>query len=258
MVSAIPNPALAAFAAQVAPEMVFAQVLVRSAPDGFQLRHIDDRDATALPTVSLASLRDVAQFTAKRQFRPLKSAPTLQRGWAFHACCASELNDALQCLYPGGLADWFAARQPGPPITHYREFTARQTGMYRVTTTLSDAQVGQIARAGCHKEFCLKQRLWCVENLRPEELLAKSSIPCLEPCAVLLEFARTVARIEQRDKCGVRLAADELETCTAALQSLARSPHEDVREADFAAADNPRRVQLLLEKFTGALLERVT
>ncbi len=258
MVSAVPNPAIDAFILQAAPLLVFGQVLVRSTPEGFLLTHVEDRDAVSLRPATLASLRDIAQFTASKQFRPLKSAPTLQRGWKFNARSASELDDALQCLYPGAVADWFAARQSEPPVSHYREFTSRQTGMYRVTTMLSDDQIGQLARAGCNKEFCLKRRLWGATNLYPEEAAEKTLIPCLEPCAVLLEFARTVARMEQHQKCVISLAVEELETCAAALHRIAKSPREDLREADFAAPENPRRAKLLLEKLKTALEKRST
>jgi hypothetical protein len=253
MVSSIPNPALDAFIDRVAPELLFGEVLVRRISEEFDLRNIWDRETTSLRMVSVAELRDIAQFTATKQFRPLKSAPTLQHGWRFVARNSSELDAALQCLYPGAVADWFAALQPDAPVTHYRDFTARQTGMYRVTTMLSDDQVALVARACCRKEFCLKLRLWTVEGLAADAAAEKSLIPCLEPCAVLLEFARMAARIEQQEKRGVSLAPAEIETCATALEQMVARPRADLREADFAAADNPRRAQLLLEKLKPVL-----
>jgi hypothetical protein len=253
MVSAIPNPALDAFVEQLEGELVFAQALVRVTAEGYELRHVEDREARELQCMNAEDLRHLAQFTASKLFRPLKSAPTLQRGWCFRARNTTELEFALQCLYPGAIADWFAARQPEPPVTHYREFTARQTGMYRITTMLTDAQVAHVARAGCHKRFCLKQRLWTVTGLEPDAREQKSAIPCLEPCAVLLEFARTAVRLEQREKQNVGLAPDELRTCLAGLECLASAPRADLREADFAASENPRRAQLLIEKLQADL-----
>ena len=253
MASALPNPALDAFVAQIGPEIVFAQVLVRKVPEGFELTHVADRGMSPLRSVTKEDLRDVAQFTSEKLFRPLKSAPTLERGWRFVASDASELNDALQCLYPGAIADWFASRSDPPPVTHYRAFTARQTGMYRITAALDDVKVEQLARAGCAKEFCLKQRLWSVEDSRHEHDTGKSIIPCLEPCAVLLEFARTIARIEQQESPSISLTSGELETCAAALEQLVRSPNIELREADFSAPANPRRVQLLLDKIRAVL-----
>jgi hypothetical protein len=252
MVSAVPNPALDALIASIAPELVFGQVLVQRTPEGFQINHVEDRNSAEPQPVTLSLLREIAQFTRAKQFRPLKSAPTLQSGWKFMARSASELNDALQCLYPGAVADWFAARQPSPPITSYRQFAGRQTGMYRVTAMLDDEQVAQVARAGCQRQFCLKRRLWGAKSLPPDEAEQKSLIPCLEPCAVLLEFARAAVRIEQREKYSVPLAMEEIETCVLALERLAMARRDDLREADFSVAENPRRAQWLAEKLRAA------
>lgn len=248
MVSAVTNPALEAFVAHLAPELVFGEVLLQVRPEGYDLRHVADRSAPDLRDVPINELRALADFTKTRQFRPLKSAPTLQQGWRCVAHSQAELDEALQRLYPGGVADWFAANQLHPPAVDYRDYTGRQTGMYRVTTLLTDEQVMQVARAGCHPKFCLKRRLWKVKGLPPEEVAGKSLLACLEPCPVLLEFARTAARLEQREKKPLPLTAEELASLVTALQQALAVMKVDRREADFSAADNPRRLQLLLEK----------
>jgi hypothetical protein len=258
MVSAIPNPALEAFVALVAPELVFAEVLFRQTKDGFDVRHVADRDVNPLRSVSLAELHGIAQFTERKTFRPLKSAPNLPRGWQFLARNHTELDDALRHLYPGAVADWFAARQSNPPITHYREFTARQTGMYRITTLLDDEQAAQVARACCHRRFCLKQRLWTVEGLPPDGAAEKSLIPCLEPCAILLEFARTAVRLEQNEPFRPPESAEEREALAVSLAQMARSESGETREADFSAPGNPRRAQWLLEKLKPMLATKRT
>ena len=241
------------FVARIAPELVFAEVLVRRTGEGFDLRHAADRDATSCRDVSANELRELAQFTEHKRFRPLKSAPTLRRGWRFLARSAAELDEALRHLYPGAVADWFAAQQAQPPVTHYREFTSRQTGMYRITTMLSDEQLAQVARAGCHRRFCLKQRLWAVEGLPPDSAAEKSLIPCLEPCAVLLEFARAAVRLEQSKARGDAGAREEPSFSIGELERMAQSWPAEIREADFSAADNPRRAQLALEKIKSKL-----
>jgi hypothetical protein len=253
MVSAVSNPALEAFVAQIVPELIFGEVLLQAWPEGFELRHAADRSAPELRLVPITELRALADFTEACQFRPLKSAPTLRRGWRCVAHTPAELEDALQRLYPGGVADWFAALQPNPPAVDYREFTGRQTGMYRVTTLLTDEQVAQVARAGCHPRFCLKRRLWQVPGLPSEAVAEKSVLACLEPCSVLLEFARTAARLEQREKKNLSLAVEELASLAAALQHALEVPRPDRREADFSVADNPRRMRLLLEKIQPVL-----
>ena len=214
------------------------------------MRHVDDASVTdgQLKLVPLGELRALAQVTAAGAFRPLKSAPNLQTGWRVIAAGAGELETALQVLYPGSLADWFAARGGSPPVTHYREFTERQTGMYRVTTMLDDAAAARVARAGCDRRFCLKQRLWTVGTLGAESVAEKSAIPCLEPCPILLELARKAVRVEQEEKLTVALAPEDGATILAALETALAHPNPAVREGDTASPENPRRLLLAREK----------
>jgi hypothetical protein len=231
------NPALTSFLAAFDAETVLGQVLIRRVERGFELLHIADRDmdGDGLEKLTVSGLRALAQFTSAGAFRPLKSAPNLRRGWHAKAGDLSALELALNYLYPGAVADWFAARLNPPPITSYRQFTARQTGMYRITTMLNDAIAGAAIRACCHADFCLKRRLWSVQGLAPDAPEQKSVIPCLEPCAILLEFARKVARLEQEAK-GPILPPPV--------------PDLNIAESDFDAASNPRRVRFALEKQT--------
>jgi hypothetical protein len=243
------NPALRAFAARLGDERQFAQVLVRRMEGGYDLRHAADRRApeSALREVPLAELRRLAQFTAEGAFRPLKAAPNLARGWRHRAPDLRALGEALDRIYPGAVADWFAAQSAAPPITDFRTFAARQTGMYRAVALLKDSRVARVIRATCDARFCLKQRLWSVEGLPADPAAAKSLIPCLEPCALLLEFARKAARFEQEDQFALTLAASEVETLRAALQRALDLPDPASREADLARPDNPRRLKWLLE-----------
>ncbi|HXG47426.1 MAG TPA: hypothetical protein VNO52_07375, partial [Methylomirabilota bacterium] len=143
-------------------------------------------------------------------------------------------------------------QQASPPVTHYREFTSRQTGMYRVTQMLTDDQAARVIRVGCRARFCLKRRLWTVPGLEPDLPEDKSIVPCLEPCAVLLEFARKAARIEQAQT--VPLPVEDVATVVAALGMELERTRDDGREADFSDPLNRRRVQLLLERLTPSLL----
>src|SRR5262249_26840995 len=231
-------------------ELVLAQVLVRRVPPGYELRHIadGDRPAHALRELRLTDVRELARFTALGAFRPLKAAPNLSAGWLLRVPDAPSLEAALNQLYPGAIADWFAAQASPPPVTHYREFSNRQTGMYRVTTMLDDAQAAQVARACCHKNWCLKRRIWVVSGLAPEPVEAKSLIPCLEPCAILLELARKSVRMKQEKKLQLELSPSEAVTLAVALRTALAHPDIPSREADFDAPGNPRRMQLLLEK----------
>ena len=226
------NPDLVAFAAAIATELVFAQVLIRRDGTGFELRHEADC-ALAADRLRLADekeIRALAQFTAEGAFRPLKSAPNLRGGWRIVVKDERSLGTALSHLYPGAVADWFAARSHQLPVTCYRDFTSRQTGMYRITTSLDDATAAAMMRACCHQNFCLKHRLWTVGSESCDEPGKKSVIPCLEPCAVLLEFARKSARWQQQGTEQGGVAAENVWSGGKV-------------ECDFDDQQNPRRLR---------------
>lgn len=244
------NPALTAFLAQLGDELPFAQVLIRRIPPGFELRHHADQAiaASQLRRVELAELHSLATYTSQGAYRPLKSAPDLASGWCAAPRDESELLLALNQLYPGAIADWHAAQSPAPPVTSFRDFTARQTGMYRITHNLSDSQAATVVQACCAPSFCLKQRLWPVADLPPDNPSQKSVIPCLEPCALLLEFARKSMRLEQETKTNLPLSSSELQSIIQLLEHHLTVLTPDQRQADFENPANPRRLQLLLQK----------
>src|SRR5579862_6182662 len=128
--STIDNPALREFSALIGGGLLLAEVLIRRAGAGYELRHKEDGGATAesLRRVSPAEARRLAQFTGTGEFRPLKSAPTLVRGWLISAADDGQLELALAGLYPGALADWHAASGANPPVTPFRDFVNRQSG----------------------------------------------------------------------------------------------------------------------------------
>ncbi len=248
------NPAFAAFLAEFKEELVFAQIFISRRDAGYQLRHVTNRDVPqeGLKKIALSEVRSLVDATATRQFRPLKSAPNLSAGWILFLANEEQLELALNQFYPNALADWFSVRGANPPITHYREFTARQSGMYRITSMLSDGQAAHVIRACCHKNFCLKQRLWSVGGLSSDAPSEKSIVPCLEPCAILLEFARKGMRIEQEEKVHLSFSPSDIASLSFALQGALAVPENNIREADFAAAGNLRRMQLALEKLNSS------
>jgi hypothetical protein len=241
------NPAPVALMARVGAGLRFAEVLIRRSGGGFDLCHIADAEAppAQLEPVAAEQLGVLAQTAAGGAFRPNKAAPNLRSGWRSTVRNAEELGSAMEALYPGALADWFAVQGKEAPVTSFREFTQRQTGIYRITQTLTDAQAAAAIDAGCHARFCLRQRLWTVGGLDVDAPGAKSVIPCLEPCALLLEFARSAARREQEDKVVVELALSDAASLVAALDLGLTRPDPTVREGDSGHPANPRRMQWL-------------
>ena len=252
--TSLPSPALAAWMSRPGDEFLLAEVRLRRIGTGFQLRHRAD-DALppdALRELSPGDLRAWAQLTERGAFRPNKFAPGLRRGWRTEAENATALDAALEGLYPGALADWFGEREGTAEATSFREFTGRQTGMYRNTGQLSDSQAVAMVRAGCAPACCLRRRVWTVEGLPPDGSESKCDIPCLEPCALLLEFARRTVRQEQDTPRTLTLGSGDWETLQAALAWAVECPDPRVREGDTSAPANIRRLLRVLERLEEA------
>lgn len=242
------TPALAAFVSHIGTGLIFGQLWVQPEGAGYRLCHESDRAAEphALQSVPLGGLRNLALFTREGVFRPLRLSPDLRSGWIHQASDSAALADALHLLYPGALVDWHAVQSQGDVATHYRTYVGRQTGMYRITAMLNPSQVAEMTRACCAGRFCLKRRLWTDELTPPDSLESKSAIPCLEPCAVLMEFARKAMRMDQEDALSVSLSGEPLATIRAALEASLGAPEADLRQADFSHPLNPRKVQWVL------------
>ena len=213
MTAGFRSPALQWFVQQIGVELLVAQVLLRRKGDGFELRHVADVGVSSekLALQPPESAHAIAQISEDGSFRPLKSSPDLRRGWLILARSDLEIETALNGFYPGFIPDLFALQTSTPPITHYRAFANRQTGMYRITTFLTDPEAFAMSRKCCSARYCLKRRLWSVEGLSADQSEGKSLIPCLEPCAILLEYARKVVRMSQREAVPAQHAVEMLE-----------------------------------------------
>ncbi|MFT4689672.1 MAG: DR2241 family protein [Verrucomicrobiia bacterium] len=240
------------FLARLDQETVLGQTRIRRTGSSLEIRHIDDQetDASQLEQLSLAGLCEWVQTTQEGHYRPLKSAPTLRPGWRFTANSDEAFEAAFQQLYPGAIPDLHAILGGTATPTSYREYTDRQTGMYRIATKLDDDEVENVVKACCDPRFCLKERRW---EISPDAACdaATDRIPCLEPCAILLELARKAVRIEQEAKLDSGFSKSELESIQTALHSASTQIVE--REAEFGNARNPRRNALLKLKVDSLL-----
>lgn len=175
----------------------------------FTLRHAEDEGAPdealqAYPSPSDARL--IARLDASGDFRSLKSAPNLRRGWLLRAGSLEGMELALEFLYPSALGLWLASLKGSLRPTPMRETLDRQTGMYRITQLLRDDQATELAARCCSDTACLRKVLW---QLRPGEPLTSlpvsklglgdlpsDRIPliCRELCNLAVAAARPVAR----------------------------------------------------------------
>jgi sirohydrochlorin cobaltochelatase len=194
----------------------FGQLLIQKQDCGFVLCHRDDAKSPDLKTLtSPKDALEVARFDDAGNFRSLKTAPNLRRGWKLELANFSELRHALDCFYPGRLALFTAWRQNRLSTTALRETLNRQTGMYRVAAKISNEQIDGVVERVCRSDGgCLRAILWRrdKEGAIPATRLppgkfdpvhdqtgrGESTIPllCQEGCAVLINECRRAVKTE--------------------------------------------------------------
>ena len=176
---------------------------------GFELCHRRDAGRPGLETFrSESDARTIATYDDAGNFRPLKSAPNLRRGWRLVLPDLAALRQALEYLYPASLGTWLAWQEGSLPATSLRQTVLRQTGMYRVTGKISTVQADELAEVQCNSlGGCLRTILWRIEDggavpgSLPHEKFAieydqtgdgERVIPllCAEPCHLFVAAAR--------------------------------------------------------------------
>jgi sirohydrochlorin cobaltochelatase len=194
------------------------EVLVSSCPDNiFTLQHhADARDGMgpdAVPQRFTApeEVRDWVRYDAAGNYRPLKGAPTLRRGWSFQTRSSRDLHRALDFIYPGAVANWLAERAGRLRVTNLRQTLDRQSGMYRVTRKITDEAADRMVGGFCRSDTgCLRTILWRIDATHPVTTLparkfdpqsdqlgrAGACMPflCAEPCNLLVAQARAVVK----------------------------------------------------------------
>ena len=158
--------------------------------------------------------REIARLDEAGNFRPLKSAPNLRRGWKLVLRDIRELREALDFFYPAMLGTLLAHERGELEIVPLRAMLNRQSGMYAVTKKISNEQVNElIGRFCCSEGKCLKTILWQIEPGAPVTSLPASkfdpnanqlgtgepAIPllCSEACNLLVAASRRVVKAER-------------------------------------------------------------
>lgn len=199
------NDALAAWLKQ-GSDSIGEIAIVTNADGSFTLCHVTDRGKEGLePHHEPESARIIAQYDAAGAFRPLRTAPTLKRGWRLDLATLDELRLALDFFYPAALGMAQAMGQGTLAPTPLREVLGRQTGMYRFTNTITDEQAHAMVGKCCANKNCLRRILWPLTPAQPLEAAAAAktlpnhmpgSIPllCIEACTHIVSAARKIAR----------------------------------------------------------------
>ncbi|MBA3961826.1 MAG: hypothetical protein H0X40_07995 [Chthoniobacterales bacterium] len=195
------------------------QILIAEREGEFTLCHRDDegRDGLAARN-SPNDAVEIAKFDEEGNYRPLKTAPNLRRGWCLELPDISALREALDFFYPGRLAALLAWERNRLHPTPLRETLRRQTGMYRVAAHVTDGEADALVSRFCRSQGgapgCLRTILWARDETkaRPSTRLpldkfiapgdqtgrGEQVIPllCQEACNLLVAEAQRVVKAE--------------------------------------------------------------
>jgi len=166
----------------------------------FELRHRDDVECSGLRELaSLAEIRELIRLDEAGNFRPLRAAPSLRRGWFYRARDEAGLREALDYFYPAEVANAVLWREGRLAVTPWRETAERQTGRFRIVRELGEPAVCELVAAVCERG-CLKRRLWspAAQEVAP----ASDEIPllCPEACNYFVGKAREKLKGPEADE----------------------------------------------------------
>jgi sirohydrochlorin cobaltochelatase len=204
----------------------FGQILVRKVGDDFALCHRDDEVRDDLEKFqNPEDAIEIARYDDDGNYRPLRTAPNLRRGWRMNLRRSDELRRALDHFYPGRLAVFVAWKTNRLRTTPLRETLDRQSGMYRIAAKISDAQIDDLVADFCRSNGgCLRTILWkrdqsgsiastklptqkfdpaydqalWPESASPATTSNPATVPllCQEPCNLLVAECRKVVKAE--------------------------------------------------------------
>lgn len=244
----------------------FLQAHLRATGGGrYEARHARDAslplDALEVGTDPFAA-RGIAQTTDAGEHRPLKTSPNLRGGWALVGLDGRGLWTTLDYLYPACAAHWHAGLTGTLRPTHWRETAGRQSGIYSPVKLLADDVARNTARACCGDAVCLRRVAWRIDADTPLGMADEgppagdAAVPCPEACSMFVAFARKVLTLERaprREVPGlVPMSAAELEQLREVVAAAAAGTAGAVREGEFDAPTNPRRVRYLAARLAEA------
>lgn len=205
---------------------LIGQIRITSNADGgFELRHREDEQEDGLQVFHGSNAaRDLSFFDEARNYRPLKTAPNLRRGWALIVENAGDLRLALDHFYPAMTAIWRSYLEGSLTNVPLRDTLDRQTGMYAASKRLQNEEGLQLVANACNSATgCMKRKLWPFTGTldligfstreRSTEIVTLDSgekeIPllCHEACNILVAACRETVKKRERAAAAVSAAA---------------------------------------------------
>ena len=124
-------------------------------------------------------------------YRPLSGARSLRHNWVRHCPDAATAQAVVEVIYPLALRHMALAARGSLKTAAWADVAGRQRGMYAAAAGLGSrgrAVAREVLCAGC-----VRGPVWA-EALTDE---GPASIPCPEPCGVLLALCRAAAAWER-------------------------------------------------------------
>ncbi|MDS0282937.1 DR2241 family protein [Haloarcula onubensis] len=229
-----------------------------SAGRSYDLRHVDD---AGTPTEELDAhndpldARELAKLDDDGDYRPLKTAPSLQTGWRFPGMGSADVVEAVHAFYPATVQNWHREREGDLDIDHWHETVSRQTGIYGVVRTWDRGEgyehVNWVAEACCDDSQCLKRREWEYDDETDLDVGGgDGEFPCREPCSLVIAAARQWTKLEGEETrtYEFELTPSEKEQVEAIVDAVADGRADDIREADVYDGANRYRTRFLRAK----------
>lgn len=170
--------------------------LSRTEQGEFTVRHKMDDDCAADTLKDLTtneSVEEMVNVTAEGEYRPLRTAPTLQCGWVATRATASDFLETLDVIYPGAVATWYSYHSGESDPTPLRDTLERQSGMNSKAKEITDQDANRIMRKVCGFG-CLRKISWPIDSTcacsRIGPIRNRIPLICLEACTFAVEAAR--------------------------------------------------------------------
>lgn len=191
------------------------EITIAKNDGGFVLRHYADASAASLEIfMEPTDARALSQYDVRGEYRPLKSAPNLKRGWELRVRDLNALRVALDFFYPAAIGQWVAHQRGELVSVPFRETAERQTGMYAVVRKITNEQADALAGNFCKSDGgCLKTILWKLDTATPITNLPAAKFDpgadqsgvggnfapllCSEACNLFVAAARSVVKGER-------------------------------------------------------------